>query len=160
MRKGIFCQTAATTNEEYRKELKKKNQWMAFLALAGAAIAVIALLVEERGADAFSDYMLGVYCGAGTGIFVACLILIVRNLLLLKNEEKLKQSRLENYDERNVEIRNKAVLAAVKVMLVLCLVVELIGGIFYPYLIKVMLLIIYAFLLSYLAANAYYRKKM
>lgn len=160
MRRGIFCQTTATTNEEYRKELKARNRWLLFLALAGAAAAVIALLAENGGADVISDYMLGVYCGAGTGILLACLILFVRNLLLLKDEEKLKRSRLENYDERNMEIRNKAIIAAVKVMLVICLVVAMVGGIFYPYLIKIMLFIVYGFLLSYLAADFYYKKKM
>lgn len=160
MRQGIFCQTTATTNEEYRKELKSRNRWMLLVAAAGAAAAVLALLAEGRGAEAIPDYMLGVYCGAGTGIMLACLILVVRNLLLLKDEEKLKKSRLENYDERNMEIRNKAVLAAVKSMMVICLVVSFVGGIRYPYLIKVMLFIIYVFLFSYLIANSYYKKKM
>lgn len=160
MRRGIFCQTSATTNEEYRKELKNQNRWMLLLALAGVAAAIIALLAENRGADAIPDYMLGVYCGAGVGILLACLILVVRNLLLLKDEEKLKRSRLENYDERNLEIRNKAVIAAVKAMMLVCLVVSFVGGIYYPYLIKIMLFIIYVFLFSYLIANSYYKKKM
>lgn len=132
----------------------------AFFAIAGAATAISALLAEKGDAGAIPDYMLGVYCGAGTGIMAACLVLIARNLLLLKDEGKLKQSRLENYDERNAEIRNRAVLAAVKVMLVICFVVSLVGGIFYPYLIKAMLFIIYTFLFSYLVANAYYKRKM
>lgn len=102
----------------------------AFFAIAGAATAISALLAEKGDAGAIPDYMLGVYCGAGTGIMVACLVLIVRNLLLLKDEGKLKQSRLENYDERNAEIRNRAVLAAVKVMLVICFVVSLVGEFF------------------------------
>lgn len=160
MRRGIFCQTTATTNEEYRKELKGRNQWMFFLAIVGAATAIIALLAENGDAGAIPDYMLGVYCGAGTGIMLACLILIVKNLLLFKDEEKLKQSRLENYDERNAEIRSKAVFAAVKVMLIVCFMITLVGGIFYPYLVKVMLFIIYTFLFSYLIADAYYKRKM
>ena len=91
---------------------------------------------------------------------VASLILYVRNLRLLKDEVKLKQSRLENYDERNMEIRNKAVLAAIKVLLVVCFVAAMIGGIFYPYLIKILIFVIYVFLFSYLAANAYYKRRM
>lgn len=160
MRQGIFCQTTAATSEEYRKELKNRNRWLLFLAAAGAAAAIIALLAEGRGMEAIPDYMLGVYCGAGTGILLACLILFVKNLLLLKDEGKLKQSWLENYDERNAEIRNKAVLAAVKAMLIICVIAALVGGVYDPYLIKVMLFVTYVFLFSYLIANSYYKKKM
>lgn len=160
MNRGIFCQTTATTNEEYKKELKKKNGWLIFSMLGSAAAAVVLFLVEMRGAGAVSDYMLGVYCGACTGIFAACLVLLIRNLILLKDEEKLKQSRIKNYDERNAEIRNKAVLAAIRVMMIACLLVALIGGLYDAYLIKIMLLVVYVFLFSYLVASAYYKKKL
>lgn len=158
--RGIFCQTTATTNEEYRKELKSRNGWYLFMAIGGAGGAVMAWLAESRGTENVPDYMLGVYCGAGVGIMVAAVVLYIRNLLLLKNEEKLKQSRLENYDERNMEIRNKSVLAAVKALLVACFVTAMIGGIYYPYLIKILLFVIYVFLFSYLIASAYYKRRM
>lgn len=160
MNRGIFCQTTATTNEEYRKELKKKNGWLLFALLGGAVAAVVILIIEIKGIGEIADYMLGVYCGACTGISLASLILLVKNLLLLKNEEKLKQSRIENYDERNAEIRNKAVVAAIRVMLICCLVIALVGGLYDAYLIKIMLFVIYAFLFSYLVASAYYKRKL
>lgn len=160
MNRGIFCQTTATTNEEYRKELKKKNGWLLFALLGGAVAAVVILIIEIKGIGEIADYMLGVYCGACAGISFASLILLVKNLLLLKNEEKLKQSRIENYDERNAEIRNKAVVAAIRVMLICCLVIALVGGLYDAYLIKIMLFVIYAFLFSCLAASAYYKRKL
>ena len=153
--RGIFCQTTATTNEEYRKELKDRNGWLLFMAIGGAGEAAAAALAESGGTLSIPDYMLGVYCGTGAGIMVAAIVLYIRNLFLLKDEEKLKKSRLENYDERNQEIRNKALLAAVKILLVVCFVTAMVGGIFYPYLIKMLLFVIYVFLFSYLIANAY-----
>ncbi len=158
--RGIFCQTTATTNEEYRKELKSKNLWMALLILLGAAIAVAAYLADVNGTLEIPSYMLGVYCGMGTGIAVAGVILLVKNLILLGNEEKLKASRLENYDERNREINGKAVMAAIKVMLVALLIIAMIVGIYDPYVIKILLLIVYVFLFSYLIAYSYYKRKM
>ncbi len=158
--RGIFCQTTATTNEEYRKELKSKNLWLVLLILTGVAIAAAAYLAESRGTLEISSYMLGVYCGAGTGIAAAGAILLVKNLLLLGNEEKLKASRLEHYDERNKEINGKAVMAAIKVMLIVCGITAFIAGIYYPYLIKVLLFVVYVFLFSYLIAYSYYKRKM
>ncbi len=158
--RGIFCQTTATTNEEYRKELKDRSGWLLFMAIGGAGEAAAAALAESGGTLSIPDYMLGVYCGTGAGIMVAAIVLYIRNLFLLKDEEKLKKSRLENYDERNQEIRNKALLAAVKILLVVCFVTAMVGGIFYPYLIKMLLFVIYVFLFSYLIANAYYKRRM
>ena len=158
--RGIFCQTTATTNEEYRKELKDRNGWLLFMAIGGAGEAAAAALAESGGTLSIPDYMLGVYCGTGAGIMVAAIVLYIRNLFLLKDEEKLKKSRLENYDERNQEISNKALLAAVKILLVVCFVTAMVGGIFYPYLIKMLLFVIYVFLFSYLIANAYYKRRM
>lgn len=158
--RGIFCQTTATTNEEYRKELKDRNGWLLFMAIGGAGEAAAAALAESGGTLSIPNYMLGVYCGTGAGIMVAAIVLYIRNLFLLKDEEKLKKSRLENYDERNQEIRNKALLAAVKILLVVCFVTAMVGGIFYPYLIKMLLFVIYVFLFSYLIANAYYKRRM
>ena len=158
--RGIFCQTTATTNEEYRKELKDRNGWLLFMAIGGAGEAAAAALAESGGTLSIPDYMLGVYCGTGAGFMVAAIVLYIRNLFLLKDEEKLKKSRLENYDERNQEIRNKALLAAVKILLVVCFVTAMVGGIFYPYLIKMLLFVIYVFLFSYLIANAYYKRRM
>ena len=158
--RGIFCQTTATTNEEYRKELKDRNGWLLFMAIGGAGEAAAAALAESGGTLSIPDYLLGVYCGTGAGIMVAAIVLYIRNLFLLKDEEKLKKSRLENYDERNQEIRNKALLAAVKILLVVCFVTAMVGGIFYPYLIKMLLFVIYVFLFSYLIANAYYKRRM
>ncbi|MCM1126446.1 MAG: hypothetical protein NC429_08225 [Lachnospiraceae bacterium] len=37
MSRGIFCQTTAATNEEYRKELKRKNVWLGFCLLGSVA---------------------------------------------------------------------------------------------------------------------------
>lgn len=128
--RGIFCQTTATTNEEYRKELKDRNGWLLFMAIGGAGEAAAAALAESGGTLSIPDYMLGVYCGTGAGIMVAAIVLYIRNLFLLKDEEKLKKSRLENYDERNQEIRNKALLAAVKILLVVCFVTAMVGGFF------------------------------
>ena len=158
--KGLFCGTMAVTNEEYRKVLRRRNLWMAALATAGALIAGTALATGQSGKAALPEYILGVYCGFGTGLAIAGILLFVRNLILMKNEDKLKQSRLENSDERLMDISNKAALTAIKVMLLAATAVGLIAGIYEPVMIKALIFILDVFLFSYVAAFAFFKKKM
>ncbi len=158
--RGIFCGTTAATNEEYRKIIKNKNCYLAVLIIVGILIAAAAFIVSEKEITALPEYMLGVYSGAGTGIALAGVILLVKNLILLKDENKLKERRIENADERLLEISNLAIRAAVRVMLLATLAVSMIGGIFYPILVKMLLFIALCFLFSYIAAFRIYQKHM
>lgn len=158
--KGIFCGTSAATNEEYRKIIKNRNKYMAVMILVGIIIAAAAFIADAKDIAALPEYMLGVYAGVGTGIAVAGAVLIVKNLTLLKDENKLKESRLENSDERLEQISNLAVRSALKVMLLAILFVGMIGGIFYPVLVKMLLFIIWCFFFSYIIAYRIYQKKM
>lgn len=158
--KGIFCGTTATTNEEYRKVLKRRNAWMIALIIMGVLIAVVALAAESSETAALPEYILGVYCGFGTGLALAGIILLVRNLILMKDEEKLKQSRIENSDERLQEIGSKASMTAIKVMLLVGTAGGLIVGIYEPVLIKALIFMLDVFLFSYIVAFAFFKKRI
>ena len=87
-------------------------------------------------------------------------VLFVRNLMLLRDEEKLKKSRLENADERLEQIGGKASQTALKVLLLAGGAAALIGGIYEPVLVRVLLFGLDLFVFSYLIAFAYYKKRM
>ena len=157
--RGIFCATTAANNEEYRKVLKRRNVWYLVIAAVGILIARAAFVAGQGGTAMLPDYILGVYCGVGTGIAFGMMALLVRNLLLLKNEEKLKQSRLENADERLEMIGYKASNTALKALILGGSASALIGGIYEPVLIKVLLFELDVFLFSYLIAFAYHKKR-
>lgn len=158
--KGIFCGITATTNEEYRKVLKRRNAWMIALVIVGVLIAAAALVSENSGEAALPEYILGVYCGFGTGLALAGIILFVRNLILMKNEDKLKQSRVENSDERLKEIAGKAAMTAIKVMILVGTASGLIAGIYEPVLIKALIFILDVFIFSYIVAFAFFKKRI
>ncbi len=158
--RGIFCGTTAATNEEYRTVLKRRNIWMVILMLAGALIAGSALYAEQAGKTALPEYSIGVYCGFGAGIALAGLILLIRNMILMGNEGKLKQDRLENSDERIREISNRACRSSLAILVLALVVGGMIGGIFEPILVKMMILLVDVFGLSYIGSYNYYKRKM
>jgi len=158
--RGIFCATTAADNEEYRKVLKRRNLWNMLIAALGILVAGAAFGAGQSGATKLPDYILGVYCGFGTGIVIGMAVLFVRNMILLKNEDKLKQSRLENADERLEAIGNRSGRTALKVLLLVGSAGAMIGGIYEPVLIKALIFGLDVFLFSYVAAFVYYKKRM
>lgn len=158
--RGLFCGTTAVTNEEYKKVLKRRNVWMAAMVIAGTLLTAVTLMAENNGSAMLPDYILGVYCGFGTGLSLAGIILFVRNLIIMKDESKLKQNRLENSDERLQEIGSRAGMTAIKFTLLVGTASGLIAGIFEPVLVKALVFALDIFLFSYIAAFAFYKKKM
>ncbi|MBD5548464.1 MAG: hypothetical protein HDQ97_13895 [Lachnospiraceae bacterium] len=158
--KGFLCGTTATTNEEYRKELKRRNIWMMVLILAGILISGTAIYAEQLQKTALSEEILAVYTGFGVGIAVAGIILLIKSMILMGNEEKLKLDRLENADERLKEIRGKAVHVTLVVMLLVIVVGGMIYSMFEPVMIKAMIFLLDVIAFSYIVAFSYYKRKM
>lgn len=158
--KSIFCTTIAKNNEEYKKIIKNRMKIMVGFMVIGIITALAGILGEFYLKTPVSDKVLGVYTGLGSSLFAAGLVLWIKNKTLLKNEEKLRESRLNNTDERNLEISRKALNIAAYVMLASLYIIGLIGGIFYPILFHVLSLIVCIFLLTYVIAYKYYNKKM
>ena len=150
-----FCfmsATKATNNEEYRKQIQIKNKYMWGLILLGLITAAVAYYMEFSGRVKVDDYMLGVYCGLGIGLFACGIALLIRNKRLLKDEAKLKEARLQATDERNVEIGMRAQKVATIVLIVAMYLVFLIGGLYEPILSKIMSCLICLFIVAYAIA--------
>lgn len=158
--RGIFCATTARNNEEYKKVVKTKMGIFAMVMVMGIIMAIVASGAAAKEIAALPEHMLNVYCGTGTGLAAAGLVLLIKNLLLLKQEEKLTQERLKNADERLHQVGNKALRMGVMAMLTTFYAIALIGGIFYPVLVKVLLIVMPVFLAVYMLSYWYYEKKM
>lgn len=157
--KGIWG-TTAKNNEEYKEVIKKRMKLMVLLIIIGAITAAVGFGSEFCFNVTINEHMIGVYTGVGVGLFVAGLILWIKNKIVLGNEAKLKESRLGNTDERILEISNKAFRIATFAMIAAMYVVALIGGLFYPILVEVLLFIVCMFLVAYVIAYKYYNSKM
>lgn len=158
--RGIMCGTIARNNEEYRKVIKSRMNLMVIISIIGIITAAIGVISEFYLEVPINDHMLGVYTGVGAGLFGVGVILWVKNRLLLNNEEKLKESRLNNTDERIQEISNKAFRLATYIMVIALYATALIGGLVYPILASVLMFIVCIFLLAYTIAFKYYNNRM
>ena len=158
--KGILCRSTAKTNEEFKNVLKSRMKFMVIISIVGIITATVGFGAEFYFKAPINDHMLGVYSGIGVGLFVSGVILWIKNRRLLNNDEKLKESRLNNTDERIQEISNKAFRVATYIMLIALYAAALIGGLFYPILVKVLMFIVCTFLLAYMIAFKYFNNKM
>jgi uncharacterized membrane protein len=158
--RGILCVSNVKTNEEYKKVIKTRMKIMAGIIFLGIITAGIGFSAEFYFNAPMNEHMLGVYSGLGVGLFIAGTILLIKNRLLLKDDKKLKESRLSNTDERIQEISNKAFKVASYAMVIALYLIALIGGLFYPVLAEVLLAIVCIFLLAYMAAFKYYNNRM
>lgn len=97
--------------------------------------------------------------GSVWGLYVLELFLI-RNKRLMKEEEKLKEARLQVTDERNIEIGSRALRMAAFVLLIVMYFAFLFGGLYDPMISKLMSCMICLFLIVYAIAWRVLNKHM
>jgi hypothetical protein len=129
------------------------------MAFAGIFTISIAAAVRMY-LDNLNTSMFCVYIGFGCGLMFAGALLWIRNKNILKDEVKLKESRLTNSDERIQEISNRAFRASALILIFAMYCIALIGGFFYPVLVQVLLFLVSVFLLAYTISYRVYNKKM
>lgn len=156
----LFAVTKAQNNEEYRKKLMAQNKYMWIILLVGLITAAAAFCMEFLTELPLDDFMLGVYSGVGVGLVAVSLVFQIRNRRLLKDEEKLKEARLQFTDERNVELASRSIKIATVALVAAIYVVFLIGGFFYPVICRFMLLLLLVFFLTYGIAHSVLSRHM
>lgn len=157
---GLFCASKAKNNEEYKKVIQARMNLMLLLFVIGFITLIVSLLADKVWTVEISEYMLGIYSGVGTGLLVVSAILWIKDKLILGNEAKLKESRLSNTDERLKEISNKAFRMATIFLLAALYACGIIGGLFYPILVKMLLILVFVFLAVYMVTYKIYERKM
>lgn len=154
---GMFCGTNATTNEQYKKYIKKRIHVLTGMFFVGVLTMVLAIVAETVWKVSMQTYL---YSGFGSGLMCASIILILKNRKLLKDEEKLRQARIAASDERNLQISTSATKVAIAALLIGMYCVILIGGLWYPVLAQTMGFLVCLFLLVYIAAYRLVSKRI
>lgn len=124
--------------ETYREKLKIQNVTLAVACVILAAFCVLGFLGEagivnlapSAGDSHWQSQWRGFISGASLGILALLLFGLIRNLLALRDENKLKKLYIKESDERQAQICTLAMSAAMRASLVLGLVAVIVAGYF------------------------------
>lgn len=116
--RGLFSPMCrAKNNEEYRAVLRKRQLSYFLCLLAGLAEVGLVLFLVLSARTELSEYRLGYLLGLGGGMVLASALALVRIQRKKASEEKLKAARLQETDERELEVDSLALRAAAKLLL-------------------------------------------
>lgn len=161
MRSLLFPACRAKNNEEYRAVLKKRRISFCLFILAGMATAGIILFLHFCAGVEFTDYQLGYLLGMSAGLALGGVIGAARICLRMNSEEKLKEFRLKETDERELEVASLALRATAKLLLAAVYVVLIVAGVFgNEKLLYVCFGLIIIFLSGYTVFRKYYETRI
>lgn len=159
--KGLFCSgRKAKNNEEYRLILKKRQKRMWCLFAVGLLTAALGGFLDRLTEGQMGTRQTAFVLGLGIGLSLGALLAIGKIQRLMRNEGRLKEERLKEVDEREIEVRDQALQASAKVLLAVLYLLMIIGGLFLEELVGICFLLIAIFLVSYGLFQLYYGKKL
>ncbi len=125
--------------EQYKEKLKLDNLVLAISAVVLALFAIIAITAESgvlpfpvptAGDSHWQSAWRGFISGASCGILGVLVAFLIRNVLALRDEKKLKKLYIKENDERSCQIWSAARVAAYRTFLIAALVAGIIAGYF------------------------------
>lgn len=124
---------------EYYKEKLRKQNWMlsiciailaVFSVLGFAAEAQLIPLTPTAGDSHWQSLWRGFMSGASAGVLGLMLFGLIRNLLAMKDEKKLRKLYIKTHDERETQLFHNARSAAMSVSLIFGLIAVIVTGYF------------------------------
>lgn len=124
--------------EHYKEKLKLENAILIISILILAAFSALGFLGEMgilpitpvAGDNHWQSQWRGFVSGASIGVLALMVYGLVRNLIALKDETKLKKLYIKTHDERTNQVYTQARSAAMSTFLILGLVAIIIAGYF------------------------------
>ena len=124
--------------ENYKEKLKKQNIVLSicivilvlFSILGFASEAGLISLTPSTGNSHWQSLWRGFMSGAAMGVLALMLFGLIRNLLAMKDEKKLKKLYIKTHDERETQLFHNARSAAMSVFLIFGLIAVIVTGYF------------------------------
>jgi len=141
-------------------ETKTKNRIWYCVGLIVCGVISLVLGIGNILPAEMSDYCSGFYTGVGGGLIAASTITLIKNVMLLRNAEKLKEKGIYENDERNKMIGLKTWSYAGYAMFVLLYIGMLVAGFISEMVMNTLLATIGVFALCIFFAGLYCKKTM
>lgn len=153
--------------ETYRGKLKIQNVTLAVACVILAVFCVLGFLGEAgivnltpaAGDSHWQSQWRGFISGASLGILALLLFGLIRNLLALRDENKLKKLYIKESDERQAQICTLAMSAAMRASLILGLVAVVVAGYFSVTVSLTLLASLFAVSLATIGFKLYFMRK-
>lgn len=149
--------------ENYRKKLKAQNIIFVICALALATVLILGfsgVIKPIEGMEDWKDYWNGMISGMSMAFITIMIIGIVKNVIAMKNPEKLRKQYAKENDERNAQIAEKGKSSGSSIFLLFMPVIIIISGYFNVIVCFTCLAITFGLSFSMLFGKLYYSKKM
>ena len=153
--------------EQYKEKLKLNNTIIGIACLILAAFCILGFAAEAglvsfmtpAGDSHWQSQWRGFLSGAAFALLAFMIFGLIRNILALKDEKKLKKLYIKENDERQWQIYNKAMCAAMRTTLILGLVASIIAGYFSMTVGMTLLVSVFVISVICLLFKLYYTKK-
>lgn len=153
--------------ETYREKLKIQNVILAVGCVTLAVFSVLGFLGEAgivnlapaAGDSHWHSQWRGFISGASLGILALLLFGLIRSLLALRDEKKLKKLYVKDSDERQTQICTQAMSAAMRTAPILGLVAVVVSGYFSMTVSLTLFASVFAVSLVTIAFKLYFMKK-
>lgn len=119
--------------EKYKKSLMLQNICFILGALCLTAVQVLAFLrvfKPATGDSHWANMYAGFIAGASLAVTAIFVFGLIRNLLAMQNEEKLRKLYAKEHDERNIQIGYNAQSGAYRLCLIAMIVAIIVAGYF------------------------------
>lgn len=148
----------STNDKDYRNVLKKRRNVLYVMMILGIVTLIFDFIFSVGKYAYLSDFLSGVYTGVGAGLIISSCILLVKNRMILKDENKLKQKKLEEQDERNQMIIQKAMYTSAIILMIFAYLGLMVAGIFNLAVFWTLWVVVIVFMLVFILLNMYYNK--
>lgn len=149
--------------ENYRKKLKVYNIIFAVSAIALITVQTLAFLriiKPVEGDSHWHDYWNGMIAGMAFAFMGIMIFGIVKNLIAMKNPEKLKKQYIKEHDERTILVAKSGQAAGSSTFLLLLPVAIIISGYFNVTVCITCLAVTFGLAISMGLGKLYYSKKL
>lgn len=149
----LFC------SPDFDQTLRRRRT-LSFCLLALGILGVVCYFALVDGSDALPDFAQGFYLGASSGICLGAVILLIRTQYLMDNPEARKKAKIQEQDEREQAIVNRAFQSAGYFTFFACAAALLVTVAFSRTAALVLLCVMTVYAAAWIFFNLYWSKKL